>query len=260
MANIEKIKYEGFDFALALQPTGKQPLDSRTIVKSLPEVPSDFTSSAAYEGMMVTLLDANGDHKVYVLQNTLEEILAGAKLRWNEVGKETDLSNYYTKSQVDAKVKDAIDAIPDVDLTDYATKTYVNTKVAEVKDASYAYATNEAATAAGNVKNASYAYASKEAGSAQASSYAYAGKVASDAQAASYAYAEAKFNALLGDGKLIDTVDTIKEISYWLDNNPNDAVELTLSLAELTEKVTDNEKVVATSINNINSKLTWGVI
>lgn len=260
MANLEKIKYEGLDFALALQPTGKQPLDTRTIVKSLPQVPSDFTKSAAYEGMMVTLLDANGDHKVYVLQNTLEEILAGAKLRWNEVGKETDLSNYYTKSQVDTKVQDAIDAIPDVDLTDYATKSYVTARVAEVKDASYAYTTKESGAAAASARDASYAYASKVSGEAKTASYAYAGKVASDAQAASYAYAEAKFNALLGDGKLVETVDTIKEISYWLDKNPNDAVELTLSLAELTEKVTDNEKVVATSINNINSKLTWGVI
>ena len=65
-------------------------------------------------------------------------------------------------------------------------------------------------------------------------------------------YVDHMHQVLLGDNNLKDTVDTITEISYWLDKNPNDAVNLTLSLVELTEKVNDNEKIVATAINNIN--------
>ena len=68
-------------------------------------------------------------------------------------------------------------------------------------------------------------------------------------------YVDDKYDALIGDGKLNDTIDTIKEISYWLDNNPDDAVELTLSLAELTEKVNSNEKTVATDLNEIHTQL-----
>jgi hypothetical protein len=68
-------------------------------------------------------------------------------------------------------------------------------------------------------------------------------------------YVDGKYDALLGDGKLNDTIDTIKEISYWLDNNPDDAVELTLSLAELTEKVKANETTVATDLNEIHTQL-----
>lgn len=234
----------GVKFPSLIIPTGSQPLDSRTIVQNLPTHADEFTEGAVYLGMTVSCLN---DKNFYMLEK-----IENGELSWKQVGKETDLSNYYTKSQVDAKVKAAIDAIPDVDFTGYATETYVNTKIAAVKDASYAYATNIGISA--------NAAASAAASAAQTASYAYASKEADNAQAASYAYAEAKFNALLGDGKLVETIDTVKEISYWLDNNPNDAVELTLSLAELTEKVNDNEKVVATSINTINSKLTWGVI
>lgn len=57
---------------------------------------------------------------------------------------ETDLTNYYTKGQVDAAIDSAIDNIPDIDLSAYAlkteipstkglaTETYVNTLVGNI--------------------------------------------------------------------------------------------------------------------------------
>ena len=64
-------------------------------------------------------------------------------------------------------------------------------------------------------------------------------------------YVDHMHNVLLGDGRLVETVDTIKEISYWLDNDLNDGKNLTLSLAQLTSKVSYNEKVETTAISNI---------
>ena len=66
-------------------------------------------------------------------------------------------------------------------------------------------------------------------------------------------YVDHMHQVLLGDNNLKDTVDTITEISYWLDNDLNDGKNLTLSLAQLTSKVENNEKVAATSITYINS-------
>ena len=91
MANSIKYNKDAFGFSLALQPTGNQPLDNRTIVTSLPQYIRDFEGGGVYEGMMVTLLGANGKHKIYLLENTEAEINADTKenpiqLRWREAG------------------------------------------------------------------------------------------------------------------------------------------------------------------------------
>ena len=67
-------------------------------------------------------------------------------------------------------------------------------------------------------------------------------------------YVDHMHDVLLGDGRLSETLDTITEISYWLDKNPGDAANLTLSLVELTQKVEDDGKTVASAINAINDK------
>ena len=64
-------------------------------------------------------------------------------------------------------------------------------------------------------------------------------------------YVDHMHNVLLGDNNFKDTIDTITEISYWLDNDLNDGKNLTLSLAQLTSKVSYNEKVETTAISNI---------
>ena len=66
-------------------------------------------------------------------------------------------------------------------------------------------------------------------------------------------YVDHMHNVLLGDDadRLSKTLDTITEISYWLDNDLNDGKNLTLSLAQLTSKVSYNEKVETTAISNI---------
>ena len=40
-----------------------------------------------------------------------------------------DLSNYYTKTETDGKIQEAVNAIPEVDLSNYATVDYVNNAV-----------------------------------------------------------------------------------------------------------------------------------
>lgn len=53
-----------------------------------------------------------------------------------------DLSNYYTKTETDGKIQEAVNAIPEVDLSNYATKDYVNNaltpyaKTSEIPDTS----------------------------------------------------------------------------------------------------------------------------
>lgn len=53
-----------------------------------------------------------------------------------------DLSNYYTKTETDGKIQEAVNAIPEVDLSNYATKDYVSNaltpyaKTSEIPDTS----------------------------------------------------------------------------------------------------------------------------
>ena len=89
---------------------------------------------------------------------------------------------------------------------------------------------------------------------------------------ASKEYVDEQIENVLGGDDLHKTLDTLKEISSWLDNNPNDSVELTISLAELTaehnalvgtvddirkdlndlaKEVEDNEKVTATALASL---------
>jgi len=424
------IKYQGngFGFPLALKPTGKQPLDTRTIVTSLPEYPSDFESSAAYEGMLVTLLGENGNHKIYVLENTLEEILTNTKLRWREAGggstvvssyndliafaiednigktvyldtevkngSETytpglyvvigdgsvnklaatasggqdlaslsvEISNIKTTisnldasyapiegqyisgiEQVDGQIivtrgdlptttdgglsanigttymwdafapidinisysNGAITNISVSGLEDVATTDYVNDKlndeISKLPDVDekitnainnldseitlesnqfitgitqengiisyYTFGTLpeipeiESATVEGISHSTIFSYSDGQITQSQftLSVSTDKGKVTKVEfsefdDLVTKDYVDHMHQVLLGDNNFKDTIDTITEISYWLDNNPNDAVELTLSLAELTEKVNDIDTNVAAEISEINNK------
>ena len=49
-----------------------------------------------------------------------------------EVGESADLTNYYTKSETDTAIGEAVAAIPQPDLTNYATTGYVDEKVAAI--------------------------------------------------------------------------------------------------------------------------------
>lgn len=434
MAKNDNIKYSGFNFPLALQPTGKQPLDSRTIVTSLPEYPSDFEASAAYEGMLVTLLGENGNHKIYVLENTLEEILTNTKLRWREAGggstvvssyddliafaiednigktvyldtevkngSETytpglyvvigdgsvnklaatasggqdlaslsseisnikttisnldasyapiegqyisgieqvdgqiivtrgnlptttdgelsanigtaytwdNVGNNVTSTPIDINISYSNGAITNISvngLSDVATRDYVNDKlndeISKLPDVDekitnainnleseitlesnqfitgitqengiisyYTFGTLpeipeiESATVEGISYSTIFSYSDGQITQSQftLSVSTDKGKVTKVEfsefdDLVTKDYVDHMHQVLLGDNNFKDTIDTITEISYWLDNNPNDAVELTLSLAELTEKVNDIDTNVAAEISEINNK------
>ena len=45
------------------------------------------------------------------------------------ISESVDLSNYYTKTETDGKIQEAVNAIPEVDLSNYATVDYVNNAV-----------------------------------------------------------------------------------------------------------------------------------
>ena len=67
---------------------------------------------------------------------------------------------------------------------------------------------------------------------------------------------------LIGSEELSETFMTLKEISKWLDDNPNEGAELTISLAELTEKVTGIEENFDNyyTKTEIDTKLSWMTI
>lgn len=56
-----------------------------------------------------------------------------------------DLSNYYTKTETDGKIQEAVNAIPEVDLSNYATVDYVDNAVnnIEIPDVSNFITTND---------------------------------------------------------------------------------------------------------------------
>lgn len=331
--NIIKYKANGFNFSLALQPTGKQPLDTRTIVTSLPQYPSDFEKRAAYEGMMVTLLGANGKHKIYLLENTEEEIKAvnpEVPLRWREAGggstivssyeglkafanednigktvylntevvngSDTYTAGLYVVTGVNSVSKLAASSLGEEDLSSLSSKiTNIQTTISGL-DASYTAGDGQFIKSIeqtdGKISSVTYAEIGAGIGHGEASgsltSYTYSqgsstatiinpsiqvttdgGKVTgvnleNFGNLVTKEYVDHMHGVLLGDGRLVETVDTIKEISYWLDNNPGDSVNLTVSLAQLTKQVEDDGKTVASSINVLNNKidsrLSWDVI
>lgn len=320
MAKSDNIKYEGFNFSLALQPTGKQPLDSRTIVTSLPQYPSDFEAGAAYEGMLVTLLGANGKHKIYLLENTLQEILDNVPLRWKEAGggstivssyedlkafanednigktvylntevvngSDTYTAGLYVVTGVNSVSKLATSSLGEPDLGSLSTEISTIKTTISGLDASYTAGDGQFIKSIvqtdGKISSVTYAGIGEGIGEASVTSYLTSytylqgssdatriepsiqvvtdgGKVTevnleNFGNLVTKEYVDHMHNVLLGDGHLAETLDTITEISYWLDKNPSDAAKLTLSLVELTQKVEDDGKTVASAINAINDK------
>ena len=64
-------------------------------------------------------------------------------------------------------------------------------------------------------------------------------------------YVDQKILDLMGDENLNSTLDTLKEIAQWIDDDPTDATELTVSLAELTKDVSEIDTTVAEHTNQI---------
>ena len=316
MAKSDNIKYEGFNFSLALQPTGKQPLDSRTIVTSLPQYPSDFEAGAAYEGMLVTLLGTNGKHKIYLLENTLQEILDNVPLRWREAGggstivssyedlnafanednigktvylntevvngSDTYTAGLYVVTGVNSVSKLAASSLGEPDLGSLSTEISTIKTTISGLDASYTAGDGQFIKSIeqtdGKISSVTYAGIGAGEASGSLTSYTYSqgsstatiinpsiqvttngGKVTgvnlkNFGNLVTKEYVDHMHGVLLGDGRLAETLDTITEISYWLDKNPSDAAKLTLSLVELTQKVEDDGKTVASAINAINDK------
>lgn len=185
----ENIKYSGgVIFASRFTPTGKQPLDTRTIVTSLPAYASDFESSAAYEGMIVSLLP---EHKLFMLTSSLEDILANEQLQWKEVGAEQE--------------------IPSLD--GYATEEYVDNAVLSYVSAVEEYVDNLVS---------SYISAVEE-------------DVDNVRTLAQTAY-DMAYTIAYGEG-VADAIDTIKDITYWLNNDPENAVDLITRMSKVEEEL-----------------------
>lgn len=327
MANSKIIEYNnGFGFSLALKPTGNQPLDARTIVKSLPQYIRDFEGGGVYEGMMVTLLGANGKHKIYLLENTKAEIDADTEenpiqLRWKEAsGSSTIVSSYedlnafanednigktvylntevvngsdtytaglYVVTGVNSVSKLAASSLGEPDLGSLSTE--ISTIKTTISGLDASYTAGEAGDGQfiksieqtdGKISRVTFDRIGHAEDSGTLTSYTYlqgsstatiinpsiqvttdGGKVTgvnleNFGNLVTKEYVDHMHNVLLGSdsGKLNETLDTIKEISYWLDNNPGDGVDLTLSLAQLTKQVEDDGKTVASAINAINDK------
>lgn len=326
MANSNIIEYNnGFGFSLALKPTGNQPLDARTIVKSLPQYIRDFEGGGVYEGMMVTLLGANGKHKIYLLENTKAEIDADTEenpiqLRWREAGggstivssyedlkafanednigktvylntevvngSDTYTAGLYVVTGVNSVSKLAASSLGEPDLGSLSTEISTIKTTISGLDASYTAGDGQFIKSIvqtdGKISSVTYAGIGAEIGKASVTSYLTSytysagssdatriepsiqvvtdgGKVTevnlgNFGNLVTKEYVDHMHNVLLGDGHLAETLDTITEISYWLDKNPGDAANLTLSLVELTQKVEDDGKTVASAINAINDK------
>ena len=326
MANSNNIiQYNnGFEFSLALKPTGNQPLDARTIVKSLPQYIRDFEGGGVYEGMLVTLLGANGKHKIYLLENTEAEINADTeknpiKLRWREAGGgSTIVSSYedlnafanednigktvylntevvngsktytaglYVVTSANSVSKLAASSLGEPDLGSLSTEISTIKTTISGLDASYTAGDGQFIKSIeqtdGKISSVTYADLPKIgkgdvtsyltsytylAGSSDATRIEPSIQVVTDGgkvtevnlgnfgNLVTKEYVDHMHDVLLGDGRLSETLDTITEISYWLDKNPGDAANLTLSLVELTQKVEDDGKTVASAINAINDK------
>ena len=80
---------DGISFASAFSPTGGQPLDNRTVVKSLSDLLSDDTfGTTKYEGMIVAVID---EKQIYMLIDANNSLKMSA---WKKIGDyDNDVSN-----------------------------------------------------------------------------------------------------------------------------------------------------------------------
>lgn len=98
------------------------------------EVNDIISSQTHIELKVVDALPATGeDNTIYLVKDTTTyKQYIYTEGAWVEIGDtEVDLSDYYTKAQVDAK----IDAIPSTDLSNYYTKDQTNTQIQNAIDA-----------------------------------------------------------------------------------------------------------------------------
>jgi hypothetical protein len=108
------------------------------------------TRISAAEGKITSLETATGNNATAIgaLQGKDAELVAeDARLAGliDALGtSKANASDVYTKGEVDTKVQEAINAIPDVDFTPYATNEYVNTELAKKANVGDSYTKAEA--------------------------------------------------------------------------------------------------------------------
>ena len=107
---------KGIPLSIGFDLGSKQPLDSRTVVDSIVERDLLVTKGLAYEGLTVYVKDIQ---KVFRYDGT----------QW------IDTSDYYSKSEVDNILNDAV--IGNVNLTNYYTRSEVDSKIADIDDCFY---------------------------------------------------------------------------------------------------------------------------
>lgn len=229
----EILEYTGLKFGLALTPNGNQPLDTRTIVKELPATASDFIDSAAYEGMVITLLsydeNNNPKHQLYILESNLSEILAGSTLKWKKVGNDTEaLEGYFATKEY---VQDEIEK-----LTVNSASLWDGTEITFGDDTSYIASMQEFAD---NVTNL----------------ISDAQKTGNDAKALAQTAYNMAYTVAYGEG-VADAIDTIKDITYWLNNDPNNAVDLITRMSKVEEELSSLENYDDTELRKSISENT----
>ena len=79
------------------EPRMGAPLDARSVVQLKSDLTANNTFEYSYVGMMVAVIE---ESKVYILKGKPTTTLEN----WSAVGDDQDLSNYYTKTEVDAIV------------------------------------------------------------------------------------------------------------------------------------------------------------
>ena len=107
---------KGIPLSVGFNLGAKHPIDSRTVVDSIVDRDLLVTKNLAYEGLTVYVKDIQKEFRY----NGTEWI---------------DLSDYYSKSEVDNILNDAV--IGNVNLTNYYTRSEVDSKIADIDDCFY---------------------------------------------------------------------------------------------------------------------------
>lgn len=152
-------------------------------------------------------------------------------------------AGYYTKSEVDTKVQEAIDAIPDVDFTGYATETYVddaiaaldvdNKLAAKVDNTAFETYKSETATLIGTKANAADVYTKTEA----------------DAEFMTEGEVDARINALINaaDPEGGKTISDIQNLVKYVEENAGEISGLVTTVGDHTKAIADNVTAIASN-------------
>lgn len=187
------------------------------------------TRIAAAEGKITSLETATGNNATAIgqLQGKDEALVAEdarlAGLISTLQSDKADKSDTYTKSEVDTKVQEAINAIPDVDFTGYATETYVTDAVAVVN------------TEVAKKANADDVYSKTDA----------------DAKFQTEAQVKAIVDKVVADVSETDTIEGLVTLVNYVHDNAGDIAELVSDVEANKTGIEGNTAAIAKNTSDI---------